>query len=433
MADEAREYIRAAQQAELRGDKPQAVDLLVKAAALYRQRGQTARALQMLRYASRLDATRTDLADEVRRMEWMPEKPFLRAVSDEEDEAEERKALSSLDDLEAGGRPGDDKKQLIERGPTRADPALNAWCSFCCRPKSEVGDLIAGPAGAFVCLGCLKDAAKLLGWQPAPGAAPAAPRPSTPKELSGAIDALDVGTVGQEDARRTIESALKLGVRCALLVGPEGSGKSAFLQDLSRRGMGGYYPSMIGVAEAPDDLPLLIDHLERATPEELIVLGRILREGRSAPVLLAVRGILPPAPLTIAREGDELPVYPASMIATGTGGKLPSELIERVQTAASFGMPTRAELIEIARRLAVARASELDVSDDLFGAIADVALASGRLGHEVKSILTRLPPGEWTAKVNTTVNAPASVAEPAAEAPPKKRGGRRKKGEPAAE
>lgn len=53
--------------------------------------------------------------------------------------------------------------RIIERGPTRADAALDAWCSFCCRPRAEVGDLVAGPAGAFICKACLTESSSLLG------------------------------------------------------------------------------------------------------------------------------------------------------------------------------------------------------------------------------------------------------------------------------
>src|SRR5687767_8018104 len=130
MADEVREYIRAAQEAELRGDKPQAVALLRKAAALVRSAGNSQRALQLLRHAQRLDGDLEDLAEEIRRLEWLPDKPFARTIDDSDQE--EVAALEPLEALEASA-----KKKMFERGPTRADPLLAAWCSFCCRPRSE--------------------------------------------------------------------------------------------------------------------------------------------------------------------------------------------------------------------------------------------------------------------------------------------------------
>src|SRR5438046_3184525 len=159
MPDEVREYVRAAQQAELRGDKPQAVELLKKAAVLVRSGGNYQRALQLLRHAQRLDGNEPQLADEIRRLEWLPDKPFLRAV-DVENETEA--ALQPLRDLEGS------VQQLIDRGPTLSDPELAAWCSFCCRPRTEVGDLVAGPAGAFICATCLRESARLLNLDSAP-------------------------------------------------------------------------------------------------------------------------------------------------------------------------------------------------------------------------------------------------------------------------
>jgi len=47
--------------------------------------------------------------------------------------------------------------------PVLADPAQAAWCSFCCRPGQEVGSLVAGPAGAYICRGCVERAQALLG------------------------------------------------------------------------------------------------------------------------------------------------------------------------------------------------------------------------------------------------------------------------------
>src|SRR5256885_3413185 len=58
---------RSAQAAEVRGDKAQAVELLKKAATLYRSRGNIPRALQMLRQARRLDDRLVSVDDEDRK------------------------------------------------------------------------------------------------------------------------------------------------------------------------------------------------------------------------------------------------------------------------------------------------------------------------------------------------------------------------------
>jgi len=119
MASDVREYLRAAQAAEIRGDTVQAIELLRTAASAYQQAGNHPRAEQMLRH--------------VRRLETRPA-PAPRAVDPE----------------------------LTQRGPTLADPTQPAWCSFCCRPRDEVGPLVAGPAGAFICGACASQANSLL-------------------------------------------------------------------------------------------------------------------------------------------------------------------------------------------------------------------------------------------------------------------------------
>jgi hypothetical protein len=119
MASDVREYLRAAQAAEIRGDTGRAMELLRSAAAAYQRAGNHPRAEQMLRHAQRLEAHPSAAP---------------RAVDPE----------------------------LTQRGPTLADPAQAAWCSFCCRPRDEVGPLVAGPAGAFICTACASQASSLL-------------------------------------------------------------------------------------------------------------------------------------------------------------------------------------------------------------------------------------------------------------------------------
>jgi hypothetical protein len=70
MADEVREYVRAAQQAEIRGDIPSAVEFLIKAASLYRNTGRSNRAATMLKHALRLEPSRTELQGQILQLEW---------------------------------------------------------------------------------------------------------------------------------------------------------------------------------------------------------------------------------------------------------------------------------------------------------------------------------------------------------------------------
>lgn len=149
---EIRELVKQAQAAEVSGERARAADLLVRAAELSLEQGQAGRGAALLRHASRLQPERAGL-------------------------------LERADQLEQGAPPAEPALAVPERGPSRADPAVEAWCSFCCRPGAEVGPLVAGPAGAFVCGPCVGSAAALLQLGPVrssatigePANAPAAP------------------------------------------------------------------------------------------------------------------------------------------------------------------------------------------------------------------------------------------------------------------
>src|SRR5712692_5765156 len=153
--EDAREYIREAQTAEIQGDKAQAIELLRKAADLYQREGKAMRAAQMLRHAQRLGG------DELEDLDSSPPMPDLAAAK-----------VYHLPDSPASPAPppspapsadleGATLRKLVERGPTLAIPALRAWCSFCCRPSDEVGAVIAGPAGAFICRSCQQSPLRL--------------------------------------------------------------------------------------------------------------------------------------------------------------------------------------------------------------------------------------------------------------------------------
>src|SRR5687768_16429711 len=75
-----RDHIRAAQAAELRGDKAVAVAELLKAAALFRKVGNSARAHQLLRHAQKLDPSRVDIAEQINKLEWMPDNSIAGAL-----------------------------------------------------------------------------------------------------------------------------------------------------------------------------------------------------------------------------------------------------------------------------------------------------------------------------------------------------------------
>ncbi|MFP2963670.1 ClpX C4-type zinc finger protein [Myxococcus sp. 1LA] len=144
--------------------------------------------------------------------------------------------------------------RLIERGPTRADAALDAWCSFCCRPRTDTGDLVAGPAGAFICKSCLNESQSLLG-DVTPVPPPAVTRTERPVEPV-------MGLVGQQAAQSLLTQSLDAQARCLLVVGPEGSGKSVWFQQLQRDGVGAI-TSVADLDAAGTSRVLLVEDVDR--------------------------------------------------------------------------------------------------------------------------------------------------------------------------
>ena len=148
-----RELLQSAQAAEREGDLARAGALLEQAARIYESTGHDARAAQMRRHVERLGAV-----------------AWTGARGVEEPSGSGRSGQEDTPGLEA--LPGADRA-LFERTPTLADPTLEAWCSFCCRPSREVGALVAGPAHAYVCRGCVELAGALLDRVPETGGATA--------------------------------------------------------------------------------------------------------------------------------------------------------------------------------------------------------------------------------------------------------------------
>ncbi len=425
MADDVREYIRAAQSAEIRGDTEGAIANLVKAAALYRTSGNIPRALQMLRHARRLDGTRQDVVDELNRLEWIPERPLKQAFSPEEAEEEAKRALAPLDEVEPVTA-----RQLIERGPTRADPSLAAWCSFCCRPTNEVGPLVAGPAGAFICRTCVEESRRLLGaangeeetpknvplppdvqreldaWEqrptdrmslppegavgPPPSSIGERPEPPPSEVKLEELPSPEIELVGQADAVATVEGAIQARLNLVLALGPEGSGKTTLLKHLARRHQGRYVTCAEELAHAGTG-PVFFDCPRALSASDV---ERVLSfEGM---LVLALRGQVPSPAIALKCQEAELPIVATRELVEATFGAIPLEVAERVQAVAVLRAMEADELVEIARRLVVLRAAELDLSDEVLSALAQEAARSGRGGNELKALLSRVPPGSWS-------------------------------------
>ncbi len=358
---EIRTLLADAQRAESRGERAVAIDLLRRAAAWYQQRKLDARARQMLRQASRL-------AGESVEVELRAPPPSVRdegfgfgdelevelgpaAVYELPEETPSR-ALEHLADrlLDEPVDRGPEPRPIFEqRGPALADPTLDAWCSFCCRPRSEVGALIAGPAGAFICAGCVATSAGLVGVERTPSLSSV--RPMAPSTSAALLP----------QQRRVVDRLRARKHHLALIIGVAGTGKSTLLQHLG------------------DDEVAIYDGPEQARPVA----------GRRA--VIAVRAEAPtPALVLPGPEGDEL-IYDTAALAAVV--PLPTELLVRVDGVYVLEGPSAAELLQLARVLLLDKGAVL--SDVAIDALVALAVKSGRGVAELAALVARVPAGRY--------------------------------------
>jgi ATP-dependent Clp protease ATP-binding subunit ClpX len=122
-------------------------------------------------------------------------------------------------------------------------------CSFCRRSIEEVGQLIPGPDGVFICDDCVHLCYDILHdeTQDEAGGDFKIERVPTPREI---VDVLDQYVIGQEKAKRVLAVAVynhyqrvnsggaiadvELDKSNVLLIGPTGSGKTLLAQTLAR-------------------------------------------------------------------------------------------------------------------------------------------------------------------------------------------------------
>ncbi|CAM4361495.1 ClpX C4-type zinc finger protein [Corallococcus exiguus] len=290
------------------------------------------------------------------------------------------------------------EKRIIERGPTRADPALDAWCSFCCRPRGEVGDLVAGPAGAFICKGCLGESQGLLGDVVAPSPVR---KPVVEEPRAGAVE-----MVGHDEVKTLLERTVQAGARCLLLVGPEGCGKSLFFQTLQRRGQG-VLASVDALESTPGTEPLLVEDVDRLEPRAQAALTAFLANRPARAVVMSARGAVSSLGLWVRGEGGSLPVPTTAGMIEAVQGTVPVSLLERVQVLLPVRRPTVPELVEVARRTLALRQPAVTLTDEVLGAFAAEAVRSPRAGHELQALLSRVYAGSWSLEAAQTPAAPS--------------------------
>ncbi len=333
---EIRRLLSDAQDAERRGKKEEASRFLRIAAAWYRDRQMLKRAGQMLRQARRVEGV-------------VEEDESGEAVFgfEQEDEATPEVA-----------EPSEGRMLVEQRAPQLADPALDAWCSFCCKPKAEVGPLVAGPAGAYLCASCLGLSATLLGGPPI-------------STTQWEVRALAFELAAQRRARTRFTRSRS---RLALVIGPEGTGKSAWLQSL------GAQPDLrqleIGRPLSPDEEDELLRWLEPS--------------GRSA--FLVVRSAVPAPALVLQGEHGEEPLHDTASLVDAVP-QLSPRVLARVDAVIPFELPNPEELVCLAQAIAEARGVWLPES--ALTQLVAISLKAQRGVHELATLIARIPPGKY--------------------------------------
>ncbi|WP_253816617.1 ClpX C4-type zinc finger protein [Myxococcus xanthus] len=279
--------------------------------------------------------------------------------------------------------------RIIERGPTRADAALDAWCSFCCRPRTDTGDLVAGPAGAFICKSCLLESQSLLGdvtLVPPPTVA----RPQRP--VSPVL-----GLVGQGVTQALLTQSLEAHARTLLVIGPEGSGKSLWFQQLQREAVGVITPVADLDVTTSSRALLLVEDVDRLDAASHATLRAFLARDIRPVVLLSARGMRTEARgLSLRGDAFSVSVSTTAALAQAVRGAVPTDILEHVQVLLPLQVPTPSEFVEIARQRLASREPAVSVSEEVLMALAQEASRSPRAGHELHALLNRVPTGTWT-------------------------------------
>jgi len=387
MSSEIRSLLAAAQEAEAHGDVARAVTRLQQAAEFYRARRMERRAAQMERHIDRLEGRSVSVPlDDIH--------DAGVAFFDEDDEAVSH-VLEDAPFGDEGREPDDDglgfgdelldtarrtsrfrDDSLFDRGPQQADPAIDAWCSFCCKPRSEVGPLIAGPAGAFICASCLTTSARLMAL-PVPELPKHDPRAPSPPEVQSELPA-------QRQARALWDRRKP---RVALVVGPEGSGKSVFLKSLGA-------PVDRPFSRADGDT-VLVDLSTPMTADEENALQRWLDAHPKRRAVLAARGDAPTPVLVLQGEHGDEPVYDTEALHRAVASQVSPQLLSRVDSVLPLPAPDRDALAHLGRSLLAAR--EIELPEAAVDSLVSLAERSGRGARELAALIARIPAGRYTA------------------------------------
>lgn len=314
LMSEIRELLAAAQSAEGSGDLLTAIRHLTNAAEWYRSRALDPRAAQMERQVERLKARLSE-----------------RGAEDD--------GFGFGDGFAADARG-------LEVRTARLDDGTSNWCSFCCRPATEVGRLVAGPAGSYICAACVVHGGVLLGQSTVP--------------VARMADA-PVLTSTQQRAAERLRVA-----RCGVLFGPSGSGKSTVISRLC-------------------GASVLV--LDAATAADGARAQAFLSAGAERRVVLAVSAEAPPPAFVLQGPEGAALVHTSSSLRPHVGDAAPL-----IDVVVSLTAPGPDDLLALARAWLEAKGAL--VPDGVVERLVEVAMGGGGL-TELVALVARIPSGSW--------------------------------------
>lgn len=162
--------------------------------------------------------------------------------------------------------------------------------------------------------------------------------------------------------------------RLALVIGPEGTGKSFWAQSLG------------------DETDLRLMEISRplTAEEEEELLRWLTAVARSA--FLIVKAPVPAPTLVLEGELGPEPLYDTASLIKAVP-QLSHRVLSAVDAVIPFESPLPQELAELALALSLAR--QASIPESVAKALVEVALRAQRGAHEVAAMVARIPPGKY--------------------------------------
>lgn len=204
-----------------------------------------------------------------------------------------------------------------------------------------------------------------------------------------------LGLVGQSATQVLLTQSLEAHARTLLVVGPEGSGKSVWFQQLQREGLG-VITTVADLDLTTTSRALLVEDVDRLGATSHAALRAFLARGSRPVVVLSARGAGTEARgLSLLGDSRSVPVPTTAALTQAVRGAVPMDILEHVQVLLPLQVPTQPEFMEIARQRLGSREPAVSVSEDVLMSLAQEASRSPRAGHELHALLNRVPTGAW--------------------------------------